>query len=193
MGDTEKSNKSNKSGDSSMNYMERMRRKWTKFKNDMGLKSSDAKEKERNPNPVEKEAVDSRGISLQKKNLPVEHPEDLPVKLEQDQQKQEVKHLVKSEFLPSKHTMGLTDYDIFAPVIRKDNEEIKLEIEENEPVIRNLMGNGDAKAEEKKSDDGGSDEEENEKGEVVMAPNSKISLKKNSYKNRNCKKFFSLL
>ena len=49
MGDTEKSNKSNKNGDSNMNYMERMRRKWTKFKNDMGLKSTETKEKERNP------------------------------------------------------------------------------------------------------------------------------------------------
>ena len=186
IGDTEKSANNNKNGDNNMNYMERMRRKWTKFKNDMGLKSTETKEKERNNNPIEKEAIDTRGISLQKKNLPLEHSEGMPARLEQDQQKIEEKHLVKSEFLPSKHAMGLTDYDVFAPVIRKDNEEIKLEIEENEPVIRNLMWDGEAKAEEKKSDDG-SDEEENEKGEVVVVTKNKVSLKKNSYKNRNCK------
>lgn len=188
MGDTEKSSNTNKNGGDNMNYLERMRRKWTKFKNDMGLKSTETKEKERNNNPIEKEAIDTRGISLQKKNVPVEHSEGMPDRPDQDQQKIEEKHLVKSEFLPSKHAMGFTDYDIFAPAIRKDNEEIRLEIEENEPVIRNLMGNGEAKVEEIKSDGGGSDEEENEKEEVVVAQNNKVSLKKNSYKNRNCKK-----
>ena len=175
-----------------MNYMERMRRKWTKFKNDMGLKSTETKEKERNPKPIEKESIDTRGISLQKKNLPIEHSEGMPARFDQDQQKIEEKHLVKSEFLPSKHAMGFTDYDIFAPVIRKDNEEIRLEIEENETVIRNLMGDGEAKAEEKKSNDG-SDAEENEKEEVVVVPSGKVSLKKNSYKNRNCKKLLILI
>jgi len=186
-GENDINNKNQGNKNNNGNYMERMKRKWTKFKQDMGIKPRGALKEEKH---TEEKPEEIGGISLQNKeeNGLIEESkspkkEIMTTKQQSDGNENKSLYLVKSDFRPIKHPIGQTVFDMYAPQIKKvENEEIRLEIEEDEKVLKNLMR--DEKFEEGKNEESDNENKNEElKGEPVLGNNI---LKKNSIKNRNC-------
>ena len=162
-----------------MNYFDRMKRKWTQFKMGMGLSKGDINGQAHIDNNKEKNQIINEKKDLEeKKNINEINEKDKNYK------KENLNFLIKSDFLSTKHPIGLADYDIYAPK-KIEEEEMKIEIDDDEEIITDYF-KGDSNKNNDNIMNNGEDINYN-KNEGEFGTH-----KKNSSKfNRNCRDFDS--
>lgn len=155
-------------------YMNKMKRKWTKFKINMGI-IGEEKNKKPQENLIEKKQ-DADFVSFS----PNQNENQIKIvksqEIEKNNNKKELenpKFLIKSDFIPRKHPIGNTVYDIYAPK-KADSDKIEVHIQKEIDSDRNNS--------EEKKDQIALQNENNDPG----FSNEIATVKKNSLKNRNC-------
>lgn len=167
------------------NYMDRMKRKWTKFKKDIGISNGNSSI----DNKYDKNLQPHNDISLQKD---ISITNDTNDNTKSDRNNQNTKKnadyfLIQSDFQTQKHPIGKTEYDIYAPKLEKNernernNQEEEILIEDNEQIINEYFENNESK-------------ETNEKKENnIITDNIALDdVKKNTTKNRICNKIIRI-
>lgn len=158
------------------NYLDKMKRKWTKFKMDLGITGKDKDKKSLNGSKI---SQNDEEINFDKKQKT-----DVLEPFEEKKTEANPKYAFKSDFIPRKSPIGNTVYDIYAPkkVISEKSSN------SNTDLLKSKENNQEEE-EEVKENKGNESENKNDI-DPSFSNNSfkdaRNNAKKNSYKGRNC-------
>lgn len=156
------------------NYLDKMKRKWTKFKMDLGITG---KEKDKKSHHGSKLSQNDEEINFDKKQKT-----DVLEPFEEKKTEPNPKFAFKSDFIPKKSPIGNTVYDIYAPKI------VISEKTSNSDLLKSKENNQEGEEEIKENKE---NESENKHDIDPSFSNNSFkdarnNAKKNSYKSRNC-------